>query len=182
MDANELAVIAYDAMPVEVLTPHDQGVVYGVLQMALRTLETQYESLLAEADNEAAEARKLLAEATLQRDTLSTHLDKCRVVWRGVEKERDTAIADAVAMKERLDAMAKENVLANMPLHSHSEFEELRKERDNAIAEANRLTQENARLHRSLEERMSVRIPGAVKVADEPKRIHYGSTFGHLEA
>ena len=141
MDANELAMIAYDVMPGGIMTETGKGEMFGVLKMALRTLEAQHEALLAEADEEAAEARRLVAAQ------IST------------------------------------------PFHSHSEFEELRKERDGWKTEASELQKridnlnaENARLHRSLEERMTAQIPGAVKVADEPKRIHYGAATGHIEA
>ena len=162
MDANELATIAFDAMPLDVLAEADKGQVWGVLQMALRTLEAQHESLLAEADNEAAEARKLLAAQ------ISTPLHS-----HGEFEELTNELRDAQVAMQLLQTELKAE---------RHERGRVARERDSAIAEANRLTQENARLHRSLEERMSVLIPGAVKVADSPQRIHYAAAqSGQLE-
>ena len=164
MDANELATIAIDAMPLEVLAPADKGQVWGVLQMALRTLEAQHESLLAEADNEAAEAaeaRKLLAEATQQRDDLHKRVSFLNF-------ENSVHGAPVILRQELIQLQAK--------------FDAMTQERDNALRSNSALVSENARLHRSLEERMSVLIPGAVKVADSPQRIHYAAAqSGQLE-
>ena len=161
MDANELATIAIDAMPLEVLAPADKGQVWGVLQMALRTLEAQHESLLAEADNEATEARKLLAEATQQRDDLHKRVSFLNF-------ENSVHGAPVILRQELIQLQAK--------------FDAMTQERDNALRSNSALVSENARLHRSLEERMSVLIPGAVKVADSPQRIHYAAAqSGQLE-
>ena len=161
MDANELATIAFDAMPLDVLAEADKGQVWGVLQMALRTLEAQHESLLAEADNEAAEARKLLAEATQQRDDLHKRVSFLNF-------ENSVHGAPVILRQELIQLQAK--------------FDAMTQERDNALRSNSALVSENARLHRSLEERMSVLIPGAVKVADSPQRIHYAAAqSGQLE-
>ena len=154
MDANELATIAFDAMPLDVLAEADKGQVWGVLQMALRTLEAQHESLLAEADNEAAEARKLLAAQ------ISTPLHS-----HGEFEELTNELRDAQVAMQLLQTELKAE---------RHERGRVARERDSAIAEANRLTQENARLHRSMEEWMSA--------AQKPRMpLHSHSEFEELQ-
>ncbi len=75
MDANELATVAIDAMPLGVLAEADRGQVCGVLQMALRTLEAQHAALLAEADEETAEAKKLWREGLAELEALKVDRD-----------------------------------------------------------------------------------------------------------
>ena len=131
MDANELATIAIDAMPLDVLAEADKGQVWGVLQMALRTLEAQHESLLAEADNEAAEARKLLAAQI-------------------------SAPSELAAKQRELDDVSRERDAWKTKYYDKDvELAAVR-------VELGKLQAENARLHRSMEERMTAHIPGDV--------------------
>jgi chromosome segregation ATPase len=184
MDASELATIAFEAMPMSVLTPIDQGQVYGVLAMALQTLEMQYGALLTEADEETAEAKKLWREALAELDALKVDRDAVLAANHALNVDlrnrtadlnaaiiaRDASGADYAAlaasfatMRQDRDKLSQQcDLMAAEFDAKQRELDELRSARDETVAG---LQAENARLHRSLEERMSVRIPGAVPVA-----------------
>jgi hypothetical protein len=95
MDANELVTIAIGAMDLSVLTPFDQGHVEGVLTMALLTMETQHESLLAEADEEAAATMRTLVET--QNELIVA------------KAERDGWRSEARELQRRIDELNAEN-------------------------------------------------------------------------
>ena len=177
MDASELLTVAMDAMPLMVLEAADQGQVYGVLQMALRTLEAQHAALLAEADEETTEAKKLWREALAELDALKVDRDavlaanrklnedlrNLKVKFDGVvDDARKARIAWGDAKLERNEARNQCDSMATEFDAKQRELEEVRSARDETIAG---LQAENARLHRSLEERMTAHIPGAVQVA-----------------
>jgi septal ring factor EnvC (AmiA/AmiB activator) len=109
MDANELASIAIDAMPLEVLVPIDRGQVWGVLQMALRTLEAQHEALLAEADEETRQAMAVIADMTQQEAKLQAELMRLHKEVKTVTNERDGWQAETVELQRRIDSLNAEN-------------------------------------------------------------------------
>lgn len=246
MDANELATVAIDAMPLGVLAEADRGQVWGVLQMALRTLEAQHAALLAEADEEAAEAKKLWREALAELDALKVDRDAVmaanhalnvdlrkanaeielaakalefseRKVGKLVDEltvttqerdalkneralflrdegppgalsvalqDRDNAVLEMKAAQRAADEFKSQRSIAESELsRCRSDRDMFKRLRDKCMDERDayatklekvqaelqkridNLNAENARLHRSLEERMTVRIPGAVPVA-----------------
>lgn len=197
MDANELATVAIDAMPLGVLAEADRGQVCGVLQMALRTLEMQYGALLAEADEETAEAKKLWREGLAELEALKVDRDavlaanhvlnvdlrnrtadlNAAIAARDASGADYTALADSFAtMRQERDKLSQQcDSMATELDAKQRELEEVRSARDETIAG---LQAENARLHRSLEERMTAHIPGAVQVA-KTEELH-GMAKVHL--
>jgi chromosome segregation ATPase len=143
MDANELAMIAYDVMPGGIMTETGKGEMFGVLKMALRTLASHYEALLVAAGENNSAAYMLVVEAQAQRDAARQQYDSLKETYDGVFDERGKLTADRDGWK--------------------SEAGELQRRID-------RLNAENARLHRSMEQWMSAAQhaqalpPGAVKV------------------
>ncbi len=140
MDASELLTVAMDAMPLMVLEAADQGQVYGVLSMALRTLEAQHAALLAEADEENRQAMTVIAEMTQQETKLQAELLRLHNEVKTVTAERDDlrnelsrALADRnLFRRERDQVRSQIDEMAERrgPLHSHSEFVALEKERN----------------------------------------------------
>lgn len=172
MDANELATIAFDAMPLEVLAPADKGQVWGVLQMALRTLEAQHEALLAEADEETSNAMQVIAEVTAERDALRKELFMKTPQKPNMFERGEMACAPALQPEPTHYAeMSKlrQELATLLTAYNSSELERngLRIERDAAIKERDDLR---------------ARLGIAQEMNSAAGRIHYAATQpGHLE-
>ncbi len=113
MDASELLTVAMDAMPLMVLESADQGQVYGVLSMALRTLEAQHATLLAEADEENRNAMTVIADMTQQEAKLQAELLRLHKEVKTVTAERDARSDELRNRDANLQAMEKERDAAN---------------------------------------------------------------------
>ena len=189
MDANELATIAIGAMELSVLTPFDQGHIEGVLTMALLTMETQHESLLAEADEEAAATMRTLVET--QQELIAAKAE--RDGWRSEARELQRRIDDLNAVTKERDDLRKqvsdlnfENSVHGKPVMLRQEVEPLRSQLAAMTQERNNLqiAYNSAMIDREnfRKERDELRSRQHATQDASLGRIHYAATQpGHLE-
>lgn len=159
MNGNEIFDIAMQAMPLNDMDAATQGHVYGVLSLALMLQEAEHNEQLRLGDEELQDARRKWAE---QHEALT--------MGSNAKIAANNALnAEVRKLSQQCDAMAAEFDA------KQRELDELRSARDETVAG---LQAENSRLHRSLEERMTAHIPGAVQVA-KTEELH-GMAKVHL--